>query len=151
MDMRTVVLGALACGGCMAGGGPFVGYGGGRWHGGVEAGVGFALLQANVGVDNKDLYLRGDLVGYGEGFETNGNPPVGGRIGGGVIFHDQGAGGMFVLGGGGVARSRGSCYRSYDQYQQYHGILELQLRYVGSWTVGLAARFDASMYACGPS
>ncbi len=62
----TLAIASVVATGCVAGGGPYVAYGQRGWSTGVEAGVGFAVVEANLGLDVRSdrtsAYIRGDVA-----------------------------------------------------------------------------------------
>ncbi len=149
---RGILICALAGGGCVVGGGPYVAYGAGRLSGGFEAGGGFGILQANLGIDtDTHPYLRGDVVAYLDELASHG-PRVGGRVGGGVwLDDDRSARGLFVVGAGGSTELHAKpciaeTIRTHDLL--YSAVFEIELRYAGAWLVVLAGRLDASAPYC---
>jgi hypothetical protein len=103
--MHRFVL-AIVCGGCVAGGGPFIGItDSNKIVYGVEAGGG-SVLQGNLGWQNRGntLYLHVDaavdIAGVASGDPTQRNSPFGGRIGAGgaIRFDDDTLHGMALAG-----------------------------------------------------
>jgi len=161
MTMTTgVKLASALVTGCVAGGGPYVAYGEHGWSTGAEGGGGFAIAEANVGLDVRpdrtSVYVRGDVVPLADveppdelaPFSARPGPSL--RLGAGWSFAD--AGGLIVVGGGASAfvHRSASCNPTAVRLGDLSiaGTVELQVRYTGGWSVALAPRVDARAIHC---
>ncbi len=146
--------------GCVAGGGPYVAYGQHGWSAGAEIGAGVTVAEADVGLDvradRSSVYVRADVVPLVNDGLFDDLVPISAsvgpalRLGAGWSFAD--VGGAFALGAGGstyLARPAGcsaELFRLNDL--SVVGTLELQLRYIGGWSLALAPRLDGRAIHC---
>jgi len=143
-----------ACG-CVAGGGPYAGYGSRGWIAGAEAGAGLELAQLDLGLVRAEdpraappFYARLDATTVPFPMDTDHNlyrwDPATARVGGGVGF-GSGTRPVFVLGAGVEDVAHSSCGDAVvrvDHLDEVYSI-KLQLRFSGTdaWLV-VAPRFD---------
>lgn len=135
---------ALLVSGCVAGGGPYVGYDG-KFFVGAEGGAG-SVVQGSMGLQTATsnapahLFIRGDLATFDP---DNGNP-VDVRGGAGIAIDRKHSSATFLLSANvnHFVKDAPNCVGRESGPNDQVASAQLQVRYTRGWAIVLAARYE---------